>query len=312
MKEKLLVLADIHPPTVDALEQRYELLRYDRAEDKEKFLTGTAPTATAGVTRGDYPVNAALLERLPGLKVLASYGVGYDGIDVAAASRLGIAVTNTPDVLSGCVADMVFALLLATVRRVVVNDRFVRTGQWEKGPSALTDKVWGEELGIIGLGRIGMEIAARAAGFRMNVSYCNRTPRADVPYRYYRDPVELARNVKFLAVMIPGGTETAGTVNRAVIDALGPGGYLINASRGSTVDEEYMIDALANGRLAGAGLDVFATSPRIPEALKKLDNVVLSPHAGSATVHTRMAMGAVLMDNVAAHFAGAPLPTRVN
>jgi lactate dehydrogenase-like 2-hydroxyacid dehydrogenase len=210
------------------------------------------------------------------------------------------------------VADTSMALLLATVRRTAFNDRYVRAGKWlAKGAAPLTDKVWGETLGIVGLGRIGKAIAKRAAGFGMKVVYHGRQAQADVPYQYYPNLVEMAAAVKVLLVIIPGGKATEKIIGKEVLDALGPKGYLINVSRGSTVDEAYLLDALQQGRIAGAGLDVFEKEPTVPEAFFTLDNVVLQPHVGSGTFATRQAMGQLVVDNLAAHFAGKALLTRV-
>lgn len=312
MKPDLLVVGALYEPTLDSLAQRYTLHRLDLAPDADALLASLAAKGLDAIaTRGDFIVNRSLMQKLPGLRLIASYGVGYDGIDVDAARERQVAVTNTPDVLSECVADNTFALILSTVRRTVFNDRFVRTGQWQHHRAQLTDKVWGEKIGIVGLGRIGKAIARRAQAFRMDVSYHGRTRQADVPLRYYDRLVDMARDVKILVVVTPGGKGTERLVSREVIDALGPQGTLVNVSRGSTVDEACLVDALVNGRLAGAGLDVFQDEPHVPPALLALDNVVLQPHSSSATWPTRLAMGQVVLDNLAAHFAGQPLLTPV-
>jgi lactate dehydrogenase-like 2-hydroxyacid dehydrogenase len=202
---------------------------------------------------------------------------------------------------------MTFGLILATVRRIVANDRHVRSKLWPQASAVLTEKVWGERLGIIGLGRIGMAVARRAEAFGMQIAYHGRHQQPDANYRYYSKASELARNVKILVVAIPGNKARPPVVDREVIDALGAQGYLVNISRGWNIDEPYLVDALANGRLAGAGLDVFAGEPYVPEALFALDNVVLSPHAASGTQATRDALGQCAVDNLAAFFAGRPL-----
>ena len=226
----------------------------------------------------------------------ASSGTGFDAIDIEAARALGIAVTNTPGATAECVADTAWSLILATVRRTVFQDKYVRAGGWLKGPVPLTDKVNGEALGIVGLGDIGKAIARRAEAFDMRIAYHGREAAGRRAVRYYADPVALARDVKILVVAMPGRQETRGFINAAIIDALGPAGYLVNISRGTCVDEPYLVDALVNRRLAGAGLDVFADEPRIPEALFALDHVVLQPHSGSGTNATRDAMGNILVD----------------
>ncbi len=307
----VLLIGPLIPHAMAQLEAAYVVHRYDLAPSRDALVAELAPRLSAIATRGDYPLPGALLRQLPGVKLVASSGVGYDGVDIAAARALGIAVTNSAGGASECVADTTLALILATVRRTVCNDRYVRAGGWLRAPAPLTDKVWGERLGIIGLGSIGRAIARRAEGFRMDIAYHGRRPQPDVAYRYYASPVELARDVKILVVAIPGGSATRGFVSREVIDALGPGGYLVNISRGSNVDEPYLVDALVNGRLAGAGLDVFAREPHVPEALFALDNVVLQPHVGSGSQATRDALGQFVVDNLAAFFAGRPLLTPV-
>lgn len=312
MKPDLLVMGALFEPTLASLAESYTLHRYDLSADPDALLARlSALGLTAIATRGDFGVDRAVMDRLPGLKVIASYGAGYDGIDIAAAQQRGIAVTNTPDVLSECVADNTFALILATVRRTVFNDKFVRSGKWQHQRAQLTDKVWGEKIGILGLGRIGKAIARRAEAFRMDIAYHGRHRQEGVTYRFYDQLVDMAREVKILVVVTPGGQDTDRLVNREVIDALGPAGTLINVSRGSTVDESELVDALVHGRLAGAGLDVFQDEPHVPDALLALDNVVLQPHSSSATWPARTAMGQLVIDNLSAHFAGQPLPTPV-
>jgi hydroxypyruvate reductase len=306
-KPELLLIGPLIPDTMAQLDTAYVVHRYDLAADKEALVAALAPRVRAIATRGDYALPGALMRRLPNLKLIASSGTGYDGIDIAAARELGIAVTNSPGAAAECVADAAWALILATVRRTVFQDQFVRAGRWLQSSAPLTEKVWGERLGIVGLGHIGRAVARRAEGFRMRIAYHGRHRQAAVDYRYHDNLVELARDVKLLLVAVPGGAQTRGLISREVIDALGPEGYLFNVSRGSAVDEPYLVDALVNRRLAGAGLDVFADEPRVPPALFGLDHVVLQPHAGSGTIPTRNALGQFVVDNLAAFFAGRPL-----
>jgi len=306
-RHQILLMRSLIERTMQQLEATYVVHRYDLAADRDALLDELAPRLTAIATRGDYPLPGALLRRLPNVKVIASSGTGYDGIDVEAARKLGIAVTNSPSAAAECVADAAFALILATARRTVMLDRMVRAGGWMPDPPILTDKVWGERIGILGLGSIGKAIARRAEAFHMDIAYHGRQRQEGVTHRYYDSAVELARAVKFLVVAMPGGGATRGFVGKAVIDALGPAGYLVNISRGTVVDEPYLVDALVHGRLAGAGLDVFADEPNVPKALLALDNVVLTPHAGSGTQATRDALGQFVVDNLAAFFAGRPL-----
>jgi lactate dehydrogenase-like 2-hydroxyacid dehydrogenase len=308
----LLLIGPLLPHTMAQLDAAYTLHRYDLAPDKDALVAALAPTLVAIATRGDYKFPGALMRRFPHVKIIGSSGAGYDGIDIDTARELGITVTHTPGAVTECVADTAWALILATVRRTLWQDRYVRAGKWPQSPVPLTEKVWGEKLGIIGLGRIGKAIAQRGEAFRMDIAYHGRRRQSDVAYRYYDSAVELARDVKILVVAIPGRDENRGIIDRHVIDALGPKGYFVNISRGTTVDEPYLVDALVNHRLAGAGLDVFANEPHVPEALFALDNVVLQPHTGSGTTPTRNAMGQMLVDNLAAFFAGkrliSPIP----
>ena len=256
-------------------------------------------------------VDAGLMARLPRLAIVSTFGVGYDHIDAAWAAAHGIVVTNTPDVLTEDVADIALALLLSAVRRVPQGDRYVREGKWLKGPMALTQSVQGRKVGIIGLGRIGKAIAKRCEAFNLKVAYTGRNKQAGVAYPHYADPVSLARDVDVIVVAAPGGDATRGLVNRAVLEALGPEGVIVNIARGSVIDEAAMIDALKSGKLGAAGLDVFDKEPSVPAELLALENVVVQPHVGSATHPTRTAMGQLVIDNLAAHFAGKPLLTPV-
>jgi hydroxypyruvate reductase len=311
MKPDLLLLCPLFPATMAQLDAAYTVHRYYQATDKGTFVAQLADRITAVATAGHEGMSVELMKRFPKLKIISCFGVGVDGIDVAAARGLGIAVTNTPDVLTECVADNAMALVLSTMRRTVFNDRFVRVGSWLKGSAPLADKVSGSRMGIIGLGRIGKAIAKRAEAFGMTIAYHGRNRQNDVGYQYYAKPADLARDVKVLVLACPGGKETERIVNREVLDALGADSYLVNVSRGSTVDEPALVEALENGRIAGAGLDVFVAEPRVPEALFQLDNVVLQPHVSSGTHWTRAAMGQLVVDNLAAFFGRKPLLTQV-
>jgi hydroxypyruvate reductase len=311
MKPEIVLLGPIYDTAMAGLDALYTVHRVWQAPEPVAFLASLADRIEVAVTAGERGMKAAEIAALPRLKLIACFGVGVDGIDLSSARARGIAVTNTPDVLTECVADTAWMLILATMRRLVVYDRFVRNGDWLKGPPLPTDEVCGANLGILGLGRIGKAIARRAESFNMRIAYHGRRRQADSPYAYYEDAREIARWSKVLVVACPGGPETRNIVNREVLDALGPEGYLINVSRGSTVDEPELVSALLEGRLGGAGLDVFADEPRVPEALFALDNVVLQPHVGSRTHATRNAMGQLVLDNVAAWFADRPLLTPV-
>ncbi|MFQ8433718.1 2-hydroxyacid dehydrogenase [Amaricoccus sp. W119] len=311
MTTHVLQYGPLLPETEAALRDRYAVHRYDRADDKERFLGSISEIVSVIATRGDYPLDDAVFSRLPRLALVASSGAGYDGIDVAAAQARGIAVTHTPGIVSECVADLAFGLLIATVRRILPNDRFVRQERWLSEKSGLTDRVWGERLGIVGLGGIGKAIARRAGAFRMEIGYHGRRRQDGVEHQYFASVSELARWARFLVVAAPGGPGTRGLVSGAVLEALGPRGYLVNVSRGSVVNEEALVAALLGGGIAGAGLDVFANEPVVPSALLDLDNVVLQPHIGSGSTYTRVAMGQCVLDNIAAFFADKPLLTPV-
>jgi hydroxypyruvate reductase len=310
-KPEVLELIDVHAGTTARLDEAYGLHRLWQAGDQRRFVAEVAPGVRAAVTNGIVGMKGELIEALPALEIIGVFGVGVDAVDLAIAKARGVRVTNTPEVLTEGVAELAIALLLAVARRIPFNDRFVRAGRWPKeGDPALSNSLAGRRLGIVGLGRIGRRVAELADAFGMEVCYTGPR-RKDVPWRYYGDLVELAREVDCLMLTCKGGPDTARLIGREVIEALGPEGWLINVSRGSVVDEPALVDALVNGRLGAAGLDVFASEPRVPEVLLDLDNVVFQPHQGSASEETRSAMGKLVLDNLAAHFAGRPLLTPV-
>lgn len=268
------------------------------------------PGVRAVVTGGSEGIDAATIDALPDLGLIAVCAVGYDKVDVAHAKARGVAVTNTPDVLTDDTADMAIALMFAVFRRVPQYDRYVRAGEWAaKGAPPLARRLTGRRIGILGLGRIGSAIAKRCAPFASEIAYHSRRPVAGAPYRYAADARALAASADVLVIAVAGGAESAKLVDAAVLDALGPEGALINIARGSVVDEAALVAALAEGRLGAAGLDVFAHEPQVPEALRAMDNVVLAPHQGSATIETRRAMADLVIANVDAFFAGEPLKT---
>jgi lactate dehydrogenase-like 2-hydroxyacid dehydrogenase len=308
----VLELVEVHPGTTAKLEASYALHRLWEANDAGAFVAKVAPEVRAVVTNGIAGVKADVIEALPKLEIIGVFGVGVDAVDLAAAKARGVRVTNTPDVLTTGVAELAMALLLDVARKVTRNDSYVRAGRWPKeGDPPLANSTEGKRMGIVGLGRIGRAVARRAEAFDVEICYCGRTRRDDVPYAYYEDLVAMAREVDCLMITCVGGPSTAGLISREVIDALRPHAWLINVSRGSVVDEPALVAALTEGRIAGAGLDVFAHEPQVPEALLGLDTVVLQPHQGSATEETRGAMGQLVLDNLEAHFAGRPLVTPV-
>ncbi|MFL5435671.1 MAG: 2-hydroxyacid dehydrogenase [Myxococcales bacterium] len=280
------------------LEPAFELVRGDAG------LAAHGPAIRAIVTRGRDKIGEEMLARLPAVELIANFGVGYDSIDVEAARRHGVVVTNTPDVLNDEVADLSVALLLATVRQIPQAERYLRSGRWLSGNFPLGPTLRDRTVGLIGMGRIGRRIAQRLRAFDVPVVYHSRTPQADVPYKHYPDLRAMAADVDTLLAIIPGGAGTRGIVDASVLAALGPRGIFVNVARGSVVDERALIEALRSKTILAAGLDVFADEPRVPAALLDLDNVVLLPHVGSATVYTRGLMGKLVVDNVVSWFEG--------
>jgi len=293
------------------MESTYTLHKLWLAENKEALLERISTLVRAIATRGELGASSALIDRLPRLEIIACYGVGTDAIDLTRASERGVRVTNTPDVLTEDVADFAFALMLGSLRKVVAGDAHVRSGAWPKRNLPLGTSLHGKTLGIIGFGRIGRAVACRAAGFDVTVAYCDLMPALDSKLAYYPDPVSLARACDILVATVSGGEATRNIVNADVLAALGPAGLFVNVARGSVVDQDALIAALAEKRIAAAALDVFWNEPNIDERFLALDNILLEPHQSSGTVETRKAMGQLVRDNLAAHFAGRPLLTPV-
>ena len=309
-KPELLVAAKFPPYLMGRLQQDFTV--HDRLHETDpSAFSRVAPNIRAIACGGESKVPRALMDRLPALEMVSVMGVGYDGVDVAAALERGVPVSHTPNVLNDDVADLAIALMLSVARRIPQADRFVRTGQWSAGAFPLARKMSGARLGIVGMGRIGKAIAHRGAAFGMSIAYTARSEKADLAYRYHPSATALASQVDFLVVITPGGAGTAKMINRQVLEALGPQGYLVNVSRGSVVDQAALIEALQAGSIAGAGLDVFDAEPDVPQALRELDNVVLTPHIGSGTNATRQAMADLAHANLVAHFGGQPLPSAV-
>jgi len=310
MKPELLIPSKIYTRTQEVLEKEFSCHRLYEADDRAGFLTALAPRVR-GIASFGSAVDAALMDALPKLEIISNFGVGVDSIDLEAARKRKVIVTNTPDVLNDCVADTTLALTLNVMRRFPQAEAYLRSGFWgTRGAYPLTTSLGGKVMGILGLGRIGEAIAQRAQAFGMKIHYHNRNKKA-VPYTYARDAVALARASDVLVVVTPGGAGTRHIVNAKVLDALGPEGYLINISRGSTVDEAALLRCLLAGKIAGAGLDVFENEPNIDARFFALENAVVLPHVGSATVETRTAMGNLQIENLRLHFAGKPVRTRV-
>ena len=310
MPPDILVIAPLPSFLYDPLKADYRCHDYYRSSHKPGLLAAEGARVRALVQGGGTVTPATLLDQLPKLEIISVFGVGYDGVPVEYCKRRGLKVTNTPDVLTDDVADVALALILMTGRGFVHLNRFVQAHEWEKRGPELTTKLGGRKVGILGLGRIGKAIAQRVAAMGMKVSYTGRK-RQDVLYPFVPDLKSLAAEVDFLVVACPGGEATRNIVDAGVLAALGRKGTLINIARGSIVDEPALVSALASGTIKGAGLDVFADEPHIPEALFALDNVVLLPHVGSATRETRQAMGDLCKANLDAWFAGKGVLTLI-
>lgn len=300
----ILRVPPLSPQLHDAVGERYD------AVDPADLATRAGDVVGIVSTNGGQ-VDADLIASLPNLGVIANHGVGYDNIDVPVALARGIAVSNTPEVLDDAVAETAIALLLAVRREVVVADRFVRDGRWPAGAFPLTAQVAGSRVGILGLGRIGQAVATRLVALGCEVNYHNRRQVPEVSYAYAASPVELAATVDSLVVVVPGGAGTDALVDREVLDALGPDGVLVNIARGSVVDQPALVAALQDGRLGGAGLDVYTDEPNVPAELTTMDNVVLLPHVASGTHVTRAAMRDLTLANLASWLDDGTLRTPI-
>lgn len=306
----VLQVGPLKPSLAKTLKDDYAA--YVLPDEPAEFLAQHGGEITAVVTSGRTGVDAELMAALPNLGAVVNFGVGYDTTDVDAAAARGVLVSNTPDVLTDCVADTAVGLMLDVMRQFSAADRYVRAGRWPAdGNYPLTRQVSNKRVGIIGLGRIGNAIALRLSAFGCEISYHNRHAVEGSPYEYVGSPVELARDVDVLVVAAAGGDGTRKLVSREVIEALGADGYLVNIARGSVVDEDALVDALVGGRLAGAGLDVFADEPHVPEVLLTMDNVVLLPHVASGTIETRAAMEELTLRNLDSFLKAGTLVTPV-
>ncbi len=304
MTMTVLMPAPLSPYAVEALDASTTLVKLWEAENKAARLQAVAGEVRAIACGGHAVVDRALMAQLPKLEIVANFGVGYDSVDTAYAAERGIVVTHTPNVLNEEVADTTLALILNVVRQVPAAERHVRAGRWGEGPFALSDSLRGRTVGILGLGRIGKAIARRCEAFGLAVVYHGRRPQEGAGYLYYPTLLGMAEACDILVVIAPGGAGTRHLVDAAVLKALGPNGYLINVARGSLVDEAALITALETKAIKGAGLDVFDAEPRVPQALIDMDHVVLLPHVGSASLHTRRAMDDLVIENLSAWAAG--------
>lgn len=300
----ILLYKGLQPEVVEALASRFSLHRLADAPDRDALITQVGPVIRGIACPPHTTIDGPFLDRLPALEIVSSFGVGYDTIDAHEAGRRGVVIAHTPDVLSDEVADLALGLLLATVRQIPQADRYLRAGRWLSSPYPLTTTLRERKVGILGLGRIGRAIARRLEGFDVAIHYHGRRSQPDVAYTYHSTLLGMAQAVDVLMVVAPGGPDTCGIVDASVLEALGPDGIVVNVARGSVIDEDALIAALQSQKIHSAGLDVFSDEPRVSDALVGLDHVVLLPHVGSASVHTRRMMGRLLVDNLVSWFDG--------
>ena len=312
INREVILLGPMKPLIVKGLEAIGRLHKSAEAKDLHSFYASHADVRAIACAATSEYLGDAFMRRFPKLQIISSFGVGYDHIDAKAAAAHGVIVTNTPEVLTEEVADTALGLLLCTVREFPQAERYLRAGKWlEKAYPLTKGTLRNRSVGVVGMGAIGQAIARRLDSFGVPVVYHARQPRAHLRYRHYPKLIDTARDVDTLMVIVPGGAATANMINAEVLNALGPNGILINMARGSVVDEVALIKALAEKRIMAAGLDVFAKEPQVPQELIAMDNVVLFPHVGSASVYTRDRMDQLVVDNIAAWAAGKPPLTPV-
>jgi lactate dehydrogenase-like 2-hydroxyacid dehydrogenase len=300
----VLMTVPTMPLIADGVAAHFTLHRLWEQSDPEAYLATHAGTIRAIAGSFKKRLDGAWLGRFPKLEFVANFGVGYDGVDAAWCGKNGVIVSNTPDVLTEEVADLALGLLLSTIRQLPQADAYLRRGEWLKGNYPLTTTLRGRKVGIVGLGRIGKAIARRLEGFGIDIAYHGRSRQADVSYAYHPTLVGMAAEVDVLLSVAPGGADTNRIINAEVLKALGPNGILINVGRGTVVDEPALIEALRSGTILSAGLDVFEDEPKVPQALIDMPHVVLLPHVGSASHHTRDLMGNLVVDNLISWFSG--------
>ncbi|WP_439257728.1 2-hydroxyacid dehydrogenase [Lonepinella sp. BR2271] len=309
MKKSILRVEKVPDMVVEMLVHDYNIYSYtDISELEFNKISNEIEIILAS---GESKVTASLMEKLPNLKLISVFGVGYDGVDIETAKQKNINVSHTPNVLTDDVADLGMALLLATSRKIIGAQRFIEQGYWGKTSYPLTTKVSGGKLGIAGFGRVGQAVAKRAEAFNMQISYFDRSPISNISFKYYSDLAELAKDNEFLIVCLTGGKSTNHLINRQILHALGKQGILINIARGGVVNEKDLVNAINNNEIAGAGLDVFENEPDIPKDLLYKDNVVLSPHLGSATYATRKEMSTLVVKNINSFLSGKGLITPI-
>jgi lactate dehydrogenase-like 2-hydroxyacid dehydrogenase len=311
-KREIVLIGPLKPVIVRGLDACCTVYKAAEAKERDAFFADHAHVRAIACSATQEMLPASLLERFPDLQIVSSFGVGYDHVDVKWAAAHGVVYTNTPNVLTEEVADTALGLLLCTVREFPQADRFVRSGRWiEKGYPLTKATLRNRTVGMVGMGAIGVAIARRLDAFGVPVVYHTRRPRPELGYRHYPNLLEMARAVDILLAIVPGGPATQNMINAEVLDALGPNGILINMARGSVVDEPALIEALKEKRILSAGLDVYVREPEVPKELIDMQNVVLFPHLGSASVHTREQMDQLVVDNLVAWAAGKPPLTPV-
>ena len=312
MKPEIIVTRPFYAPVMAALEREFTVHPLWRAPEPDAFLRELSNRLRVVVTTGLAGFSPAQMNALPRLELVACYGNPHSGmVNLTDARARGVVVTNTPDSITSIVADLALGIVIATMRRIAEGDRFVRAGKWREGPPAVGRDLRGKLCGIVGLGAIGREIGKRVEVCGMSACYHGPRRKEDVPYRYYSDLEDMARAVDCLVVMCPLTPDTRDLVSKRVIDALRPESFLVNIARGPVVNQEGLVAALREKRIAGAGLDVFWDEPNVPPELMAMENVVLSPHLGSATLEIREERGRKLLANLRAHFAGEPALTPV-
>lgn len=312
MKPEILALARFYPPTLAELEREYTLHKLWEAKDADALLKEVSARVRGVVTPALAGISRSQMEALPRLEIVANFGNPRGTVDLAAARERRVVVTNTPDAITRTVADLATGLLVAVMRRICEADRFVRSGEWPNRTMTMGRELGGATCGIVGLGAIGREVATRAAAFGMSICYHGPRRKDDAPWPYHADLEELARLSDCLVVTCPLTSATRGLINAHTLDALGPEGFLVNVARGPVVEERALIAALREGRIAGAGLDVYWDEPRVPAELLAMENIVLTPHMGSSTREVREERGRKLLANLRAHFAGEPVPYAIS
>ena len=311
-KPTILAFMPLLQEQMDRMDDHFNVVKLYKEPNPEEVLQAVKDEVKGIVAMMNNSVRENIISALPNLEIISLFSVGYDNVDMDAARARNITVTNAPDIVTADTADTALALLLAVSRRIVEMDAFVRVGRWQNAVRVpLGNSLTGKKAGIVGLGRIGQAIAKRLSGFDVDIAYYGRNKKAEFSYEYYDDLAAMAADVDYLVLSCPGGEATKHIINRDVLAALGNKGFLINVARGSVVDENALIEALHNNVIAGAALDVYENEPEVPQELKSMDNVVLLPHIGTATVETRGAMGDLVVDNLLAHFDGKPVLTPI-